>query len=80
MTLPDANYTYPPTGRYVDQHLTADLMFVDGTIIRHVDRFNVQEWARKAYGIVGGMLGGSRMFERWIAVKARTRLASFLHQ
>ncbi|MEO7908849.1 MAG: hypothetical protein ABIV47_04295, partial [Roseiflexaceae bacterium] len=74
------SYTYPPTGRYVEQHLTADLTFVDGTIIRHIDRFNIQEWAQEAYGIVGGMFGGSRLFERWVAAKARTRIAPFLRE
>jgi hypothetical protein len=75
-----ASYTYPPTGRYIEQHLTADLTFVDGTIIRHVDRFNIHEWAHKAYGTVGALFGGWRMFERRIAVKARTRLAAFVRE
>jgi hypothetical protein len=75
-----ASYTYPPTGRSVVQNLTADLTFADGAIVQHVDRFNVREWAHKAYGAVGGMFGGWRLFERRIAAKARKRLASFLRE
>jgi hypothetical protein len=75
-----ASYTYPPTGRYVVQHLTADLTFVDDAIIRHADRFNIHEWAHTAYGVVGQMLGGSPLFERWLAAKARARIAPFLGQ
>jgi ketosteroid isomerase-like protein len=75
-----ASYTYPPTGRYVVQHLAASLTFADGLIIGHVDRFNVHEWAHKAYGAAGGMFGGWQVFERWIAEKARRRLAAFLRQ
>lgn len=72
-----ARYTYPPTGRYVEQQLTADLAFAEGKIIRHADRFNVHDWAHRAYGGVGRMLGGSRVVQRWVAGRARARLAVF---
>lgn len=75
-----ASYTYPPTSRYVHHHLTADLTIVDSTITRHRDRFNLHEWAHNAYGPVGGMLGGSRVFKRWIAARARARIAPFLRE
>ncbi|MBC8075712.1 MAG: nuclear transport factor 2 family protein [Chloroflexales bacterium] len=71
----DAVYTYPPTGRRVEQHLTADLTFADGAIIQHVDRFNVHEWAGQAYGAVGGVIGGWRLFKWRLAAHARARLA-----
>lgn len=75
-----AIYTYSPTGRRVEHHISADLMFSDGAIIQHVDRFNVHEWANNAYGFVGRMIGGWRLFEWRIAMQARTRLAAFLRE
>jgi len=71
-----ASYTYPPTGRQIQHHLSAEIAFADGAIIRHTDRFNVHEWAHRAYGFVGRAIGGSGLFQRWIARRARARLSA----
>lgn len=73
-----ATYTYPPTGRRVTQHMSTTLHFAEGAIVEQVDTFNVHEWSAQAYGFAGGVLGGRRLWQWWIARKMRTQFDAFL--
>jgi SnoaL-like domain len=73
-----ADYTYPPTGRYIEHYLSAHLTFVEDKIILHVDRFNLHQWGSSAYGFIGDRIGGWSLFEKFIAANARKLLASFI--
>lgn len=72
-----ARYTFPGTSRQVRQDLSADLLFAQGKIIRHRDRFGLHGWASQSYGEWGQLLGGQRAFQSWAASRERARLAAF---
>jgi hypothetical protein len=76
----EAHYTYPPTGRYIKHSISSDLTFAEDKVILHVDRFNVHQWASSAYGYIGEVAGGWRLFEKQIAAKAKKRLNSWLNE
>ena len=71
----EATYTFPPTGRRIVHRLSTDLTFAKDTIIEHVDRFTMPEWAGQAYGFLGEVIGGWQLFTWRLAVRARARLA-----
>jgi hypothetical protein len=57
----DAWYTFSGSGRPVHNIIQAEFGFRDGLIVRHVDRFDFQRWARQALGVSGLVLGGTFM-------------------
>ena len=45
-----ANYTFSATGRKVANRIDAAFVFRDGSIVRHVDSFNLWRWSAMALG------------------------------
>ena len=74
----DAWYTFSGTGRPVPNIIHAEFAFRDGLIVRHVDRFDFQRWARQALGVSGLVLGGTRFMRRKVQATAARSLAAWM--
>lgn len=60
----EAFYTFSKTNRKVHNKIDAEFLIKDGKIINHIDRFNLQNWAKQAFGLKGALLGGTHFFQR----------------
>ena len=58
--------------------IQAEFGFRDGLIVRHVDRFDFQRWARQALGVSGLVLGGTRFMRRKVQTTAARSLAVWM--
>lgn len=74
----DAWYTFSGSGRPVHNIIQAEFGFRDGLIVRHVDRFDFQRWARQALGVSGLVLGGTRFMRRKVQTTAARSLAVWM--
>ncbi len=74
----DAWYTFSGSGRPVHNIIQAEFGFRDGLIVRHVDRFDFQRWARQALGVSGLVLGGTRFMRRKVQSTAARSLAAWM--
>jgi ketosteroid isomerase-like protein len=74
----DAWYTFSGSGRPVHNIIQAEFAFRDGLIVRHVDRFDFQRWARQALGVSGLVLGGTRFMRRKVQTTAARSLAAWM--
>ena len=74
----DAWYTFSGSGRPVHNIIQAEFGFRDGLIVRHVDRFDFQRWARQALGVSGLVLGGTRFMRRKVQTTAARSLAAWM--
>jgi len=73
----EARYTFSQTGRVVINKIDAAFAFRDGSIVRHVDRFNFWAWSRQALGPLGLLLGWSWPMKAAIRRKAVASLDSY---
>ncbi|HEY9825271.1 MAG TPA: nuclear transport factor 2 family protein [Stenomitos sp.] len=73
-----AHYTFPPTARYIKHQLSSTLTVAENKIIQHVDRFNTHQWAGDAYGYLGKVAGGWKLFETQIKMRIQKQLNSYL--
>lgn len=76
----EARYTFGATGRRVTNRIQATFEFADGTITRHVDRFDLYAWARQALGLRGLLLGWAPPVQRAIRAQAARGLDTFMRR
>ncbi|MCZ7534245.1 MAG: nuclear transport factor 2 family protein [Acidimicrobiia bacterium] len=74
----EAVYTFGPTGRKVHNRIDSTFGFSDGTIIRHIDTFNLWKWMRMALGTSGALAGWSGFAQTKVRTTARNGLDRFL--
>ncbi len=55
----EAEYLFSQTGRQVHNKIDAEFEFIDGQIIKHIDRFDFWKWSSMALGAPGTLLGWS---------------------
>jgi len=72
-----ATYTYSATGRHVENRIDATFAFRDGSILRHVDRFDLWRWLRQALGLKGALLGWLPPVQRATQTQAARALADW---
>jgi hypothetical protein len=73
----EAWYTFSRTGRKVHNVINAELDFKDSKIIRHIDRFNLHQWATQAFGLKGRFLGGTDFFKNKLNQQTGKMLRDF---
>lgn len=69
-------YTFGATGRPVHNIIRTRMVFRDGLIVRHVDRFSFWRWSWQALGAAGLLLG----WTPWLRSKVRRKAAASLRQ
>lgn len=73
----EAWYTFTKTGRKVHNIVDAKFEFKDGKISKHVDHFNLRNWAKQALGFQGLLLGGTSFFQKKLQQQTNGMLAKF---
>ena len=74
----DASYTFRKTGRPVLNRINAAFEFRDGKIIKHLDSFNLHNWAKQAIGFQGLLLGGTSFFKKKLQQQTNRLLDKFI--
>jgi ketosteroid isomerase-like protein len=69
-----ATYTFSPSGRRVENVVSAQFVFHNGLIASHIDRFDLWKWSRMAIGPMGTMLGWAPFFRTRLRDTARRGL------
>lgn len=72
-----AEYTFTPTGRPVTNDVTATMIFEDGKIIDHRDKFNFWKWSTQALGTPGRLLGWTPLLKAQVRKTTASNLAAF---
>lgn len=73
----EAKYEFSQTGRKVHNKIDAAFEFKDGLIIKHVDTFDLQKWAKQALGFKGALLGGTGFFKKKLNAQTNALLAKW---
>lgn len=73
----EAKYTFSKTGRKVHNSIDATFEFSDGKIIKHIDHFDLKNWAKQAMGFKGALLGGTSFFKKKLQAQTNVMLAKF---
>jgi ketosteroid isomerase-like protein len=73
-----ATYTFTQTGRPVTNDVRASMLFRDGLIVEHRDRFDFYRWSRQALGTPGLLLGWTPIVRGAVRRRAREGLDEFL--
>lgn len=74
----EAKYSFSKTGRAVHNVIEASFIFLDGRIVRHVDRFSFWKWAGMALGPAGMLLGWTPLIRGLVMREARRGLETYL--
>jgi len=74
----DASYTFRKTGRPVLNKIDAQFKFKDGKIIKHIDSFDLHNWAKQAIGFQGLLLGGTSFFKKKLHQQTNGLLDKFI--
>ena len=72
-----ATYNFSKTNRKVINKISAEFVFRDGLIIKHIDNFDVWEWSKQAFGLTGQLLGWTGFFQNKIKQQALLSLKKF---
>jgi hypothetical protein len=72
-----ATYNFSKTNRKVINKISAEFMFQDGLIIKHIDSFDVWKWSKQAFGLTGYLLGWTGFFQNKIKEQALLSLKKF---
>lgn len=75
-----AEYTFSATGRKVINRITANMTFKDGKIIFHKDHFSFWKWSSQALGLLGSLLGWSRVVRGKVQTLASKNLDAFINE
>ncbi len=73
-----AEYKYGLKRRAVVNKVTANFIFKDGMILKHIDDFNLWVWSRQALGTSGYLLGWSSYMRHQIQKKTEGLLSSYI--
>lgn len=74
----EADYTYGATGRMVHNSVDARFQFQEGYILIHQDTFDLWQWATRALGISGRLLGWTPFLQQTIRRKAAQALDAYM--
>lgn len=72
-----AEYHFGKNNRKVVNYIRSSFEFKDGLIIRHVDHFNIWNWAKQALGLSGYVLGWTGFMQQKIQQRAIHSLRMF---
>lgn len=72
-----ATYNFSKTNRKVINKISAEFVFQDGLIIKHIDSFDVWKWSKQAFGLTGYLLGWTGFFQNKIKEQALLSLKKF---
>jgi hypothetical protein len=73
----EATYIFSATGNKIINKIDATFQFKDGKIYKHVDDFNLHEWASQALGFKGRLLGGTKFFKKKLNKQTNQFLAAY---
>ncbi|WP_034924172.1 nuclear transport factor 2 family protein [Gillisia sp. CAL575] len=73
-----AEYKYGPKRRAVVNEVTANFIFKDGKILKHIDDFNLWAWSKQALGASGYLLGWSSYMKHQIQKKTEGLLSTYI--
>lgn len=76
----EAFYNFSKTGRKVHNKIDAQFEFKDGLIIKHIDTFNLHNWAKQAMGFKGWLLGNTSFFKRKLQSQTNYLLDSYINE
>jgi ketosteroid isomerase-like protein len=76
----EAFYVFSKTGRKVHNQIDAYFEFKDGLIIKHTDNFNLRNWAIRAIGFKGFLLGGTSFFKNKLQTQTNHLLDKFIKE
>ena len=76
----EALYTFSKTGRKVHNKVEAHFEFKDGLIYRHLDEFNLHDWAKQAMGIKGLLFGGMGFFKKKLQQQTNQMLDAYIQE
>jgi ketosteroid isomerase-like protein len=74
----EAFYTFSQTGRKVHNKIDAQFLIEDGLIIKHIDMFNLHNWALQAMGFKGLLMGRTRYFSNKLKSKTNALLNHYI--
>lgn len=72
-----ATYNFSKTNRKVINKISAEFIFQDNLIIKHIDNFDVWKWSKQAFGIPGFLMGWTGFFQKKIQEQALLSLKNF---
>ena len=73
-----AYYTFPETGRKVENRIKASFRFAGGLIAEHRDEFGFYRWSRQALGTPALLLGWTPILRASVRRRARAGLDEFI--
>lgn len=75
-----ASYTITVTKRKVVNKITANFIFENGQIVKHVDQFLFYNWAKQALGVVGLLFGRTAFLKTKVQKMAKKNLEDFIYK
>lgn len=76
----EAFYTFSKTGRKVHNKIDAKFQFKDGLMIKHIDAFNLHNWAKQAMGVKGLLMGRTRYFSNKLNAQTNYLLDKYIEE
>jgi hypothetical protein len=73
----EAKYKFSLTGRVVHNKIKAQFIIQDGLIIKHIDSFEIHNWAKQALGLKGILLGGTVFFKKKLNAQTNRMLDKY---
>lgn len=73
----EPTYTFSATGNTVINKINATFEFKDGKISKHIDVFNIHQWASQAMGFKGKLLGGTKFFKKKLNKQTKQFLTTY---
>ena len=73
----EAHYNFSQTGRRVHNKIDAKFEFKEGKIIKHIDHFNLHNWAGQALGMKGKLLGWTSFFQKKLHIQTNKLLDNY---
>ena len=73
----EPTYTFSATSNKVINKIDASFEFKDGKISKHIDVFDLHQWASQAMGLKGKLLGGTNFFKKKLNKQTKQFLAAY---
>jgi len=75
-----AEYIFSQTKRKVVNNVHAEFQFENGKIIKHKDSFDFYKWSCQALGIIGCLVGKSKVFKFILKKRTNSMLKKYMLQ
>jgi len=75
-----AVYTFPGTGRKVENRVKAFMRINDNKIVEHTDAFSLSAWMAQALGWKGTLFGWTSLMRKGVQKSARRKLGKFMEK